>query len=97
MPTTKKIVGPLQQLLMETSFESLVNFCHRLKASWGISRPQKMNDRKQSAPYRARIQLTGGLEYASSGDTAKAALSDAIAKFLVDEHRDFHSVMESGK
>jgi hypothetical protein len=90
----RRSVSPLKRFLMECPFEFVVRFVHETSASWGITRPSKLNSRRQSAAYRARIQIPGHLEHMASGDTAHAALCNALASFLTYEQDDFHTLRE---
>lgn len=86
----RRIISPLKHFLMQSNLEALVEYLNDTKASWGISRPFNINDRKQSQVYRARIQVYGSFEHKASGDTAKSALCNALASFFAHEMNDYH-------
>lgn len=93
----KKTVSPLRRFLCELELNVMIDFIHSTKASWGVTRPEKPNDRRQSAPYRARIQVPGHVEHTASGNTAKGAIANALASFLSFEQGDYHSMMAAAQ
>ena len=81
----QKIVSPLQALLMNIALEELFAFLHRTKLHFVLVREHKRYE------YKARIFEEGMLSYeASSPHSLRAALADALAKFLTNEKKDFH-------
>ncbi len=86
----QRIISPLKRFLMQCETDALLAFIHSTKASWGVTRPHRMDDRQQSGVYRARIQIPGHLEHLASGDTPKAALCNALASYLLHKQEDFH-------
>ena len=84
---TKK-VSALQKLLMDVPFESLLSFLHRTHLDFTLTR-----GKKRGHEYWAEIRGEGQVSYsASSTNSARAALCDALAKLLVLHDGDFHDL-----
>jgi hypothetical protein len=82
----KKIVSPLQRMLMNLPLESFLDFLHQSHIRFVLARQKK-------GYYVASIFAEGMLEYrAISPTSARAAFADALAKFLAQEKRDFHEI-----
>ncbi|SRR6266446_5157546 len=92
----RRVISPLKHFLMQCDMEVLIDYLHDVKASWGVTRPFNINDRKQSQVYRARIQVHGHFEHKASGDTAKSAICNAMASFLANENVDYHLLQVNG-
>lgn len=79
-----KTISPLRKLLMDNTIDNLFAFLHRMSIQFTVTRTHK-------GLYKARIFNEGMLSYeAGSNNSAKVALADALAKFLVFELKDFH-------
>lgn len=86
----RRIVSPLQRLLMATPTDELITFLDRCHVRFNLSRERK-------GYCIARIYNANNLEYRSVTKYGpKAALTDAIAKFLAAERDDFHELVKAG-
>lgn len=80
----RKTVGPLRRLLMTLPLETVLAFMHQSHFSFSLTR-------RRDGYYRVVIYGDGIVNYgASSGESARAAFCDALAKFLTAEQKDFH-------
>lgn len=83
--TQHKLVSPLRRLLILLPMDDLLLFLHRSKLQFVLLRDNG------AECYRARIFLEGMLKYeCADNNSPKAALCDAIAKFLIGEQKDYH-------
>jgi hypothetical protein len=84
----KKIVTPLQRMLMAVPYEHIFAFLHQSQIRFVISRQKK-------GFYVAKLFAEGMLEYSAiSKESARSALTNALARFLTTEKRDFHEYLE---
>jgi len=87
----KKIVSPLMRLLSNLSMDDLLIFLDRTGVQWAIVRPKK-------GTYEANIYQEGMVKYLTVNKTsAKLALADSLARFLVGEDRDYHDYFVKGQ
>ncbi len=85
--TTAKIVSPLKKLLMDLPMEEYLLFLHRIRVSYSISR-------QKDGVYHAIVYGDGMVKYMyQSPNSAKSALCDCIAGFLIGEKKDYHSYL----
>lgn len=79
-----KAISPLRFMLMQLSLDDLFAFLHRMHLRYMLKCGKDNH-------YRASIQGYGTLRYSGvSEKSPKAALTDALAKFLVKEEHDYH-------
>lgn len=83
----KEIVSPLKQLLIGIPTDTLLLFLNRIRVHYSISR----HPSEKTTRYTAKISGAQMLKYeAISFTSAKAALCNALAQFLIGEQRDIH-------
>lgn len=88
MNDERKTISPLRRLLMDSSTDALLAYLHQMDVHYVLRR-------EQNGHYGMKIMRDGMLRYeAASGSSAKSAIADAIAQFLMGEKKDFHDYIK---
>jgi hypothetical protein len=83
-----KAISPLRRLLMNSSVDGLLDFLHQMNVQYVLKRDP-------NGHYDMKIFRDGMMRYqAASGKSAKSAVADALAQFLVGEQKDFHGYFQ---
>lgn len=72
---------------MDSTTDGLLDYLHQMKVRYTLIR-------SDNGHYSMKIMRDGMLKYESaSGSSAKSAIADAIAQFLIEEQQDFHGYL----
>lgn len=72
---------------MDSTTDGLLNYLHQMKIRYTLIRDD-------NGHYSMKIMRDGMLKYQSScGKSAKSAIADALAQFLINEQKDFHGYL----
>ena len=94
----RKIVTPLNRMLMHGDLESALSFLAKIGVRYTICGNLKVTDKDIIGHHTCRIfvqkkehgNIQTIVEYIGGGASAKAAVCDALSKFLVIEEHDYH-------
>jgi hypothetical protein len=81
----KAVITPLKRLLSQSSSDDLFAFIHSLHLSFALSC-------SKAGEFRMVIYNDGLSKYKGSNTSAKNAMIDALAQFLIHEQKDFHEL-----
>ena len=98
----RQIVSALRKLLSDTKLEDLFTFMHRIYVPITLSCHFKskhrrafecrvfVQERNELGCYETVREYTSSFMEGEPGGSARHVVSDAIARFLIGEQRDFH-------
>jgi hypothetical protein len=81
----KKSISPLRKMLNNLSVDDLLQFLQEIDLCYTIIR-------KQDKSYEICLRQEGMVDYKISGgkQSVKACIADALARFLINEQKDYH-------
>ena len=84
---TREVITPLKRLLSQLPSDDLFAFIHAMHLSFALSC-------SKAGEFRMVIYKDGLSRYKGSNKSAKNAMIDALAQFLICEQKDFHEIKD---